>query len=126
MNSFNLSRVLFPLFLVLIAGPGCDPAKKQLPPLPLDQIPAALEKAFSKAEAENKELADSVAACVRSQDYSKAYASLEALLSKPKLNREQSEVTARSILTVNQALLEAQQKGDEAAAQALQYNQKNR
>jgi hypothetical protein len=123
---WRLLKNVFPVLLVLLAGPGCDPATKQLPPLALDQVPAALEKAFSKAETETKELADSVAAFVRAQDYSKAYVSLETLLGKPKLSREQSQVTARSILTVNQALQEAQQKGDAAAAETLQYNQKNR
>ena len=126
MNSFNLPRVLFPLLLVLLATSGCDRASKPLPVLPLDQLPAALEKAFIKAEAETKDLADSAAASVRSQDYVKATASLQALLGKPKLRREQTDVTARGMLTVREALEAAQAKGDTAAAQTLQKLQRDK
>jgi hypothetical protein len=126
MNSFNLPRILFFLLLVLMADSGCDRASKPLPPLPLDQVPAALEKAFSKAEPDTKDLARSVAASVRSQDYAKAYADLQSLIGKPKISREQSEVAARGMLAVHQALEEAQEKGDAAAAQTLQNNRRNR
>ena len=126
MNSFKLPKILFLLWLVMLAGSGCDRASKPLPPLPLDQLPAALEKAFTKAEAETKDLADSAAASVRSQDYVKASASLQALLGKPKLSREQTDVTARGMLTVREALEAAQAKGDAAAAQTLQNLQRDK
>ena len=126
MNSFNLPRVLFPLLLVLLAGSGCDRASKPLPPLPLDQLPAALEKAFTKAEAETKDLAGSVVASVRSQDYAKAYLSLQTLLGKPNLSREQKDVTARGMITVHIALETAQANGDAAAAQTLQNLQRDK
>jgi hypothetical protein len=126
MNSFNLIRISFSLLFVLLAGSSCDRASKPLPPLPLDQLPAALEKAFSKAAPDAKDLAGVVVASVRSQDYAKAYLDLQNLIGKPKLSREQADVTARGTLTVHQALLEAQEKGDAAAAQTLQYNRQNR
>ena len=126
MNSFNLPRILFSLLFVLLAGSSCDRASKPLPPLPLDQLPAALEKAFNKAEPDTKELAGSVAASVRSQDYAKAYLGLQTLVGKPNLSREQADVTTRGTLTVHQALQEAQEKGDAAAAQTLEYQRKNR
>jgi len=126
MNSFNLPRVLFPLFLVLLAGSGCDQASKPLPPLPLDQLPAALEKAFTKAETETKDLAGLVAASVRSQDYANAYLSLQTLLGKPNLSREQKDATARGMITVHDALESAQAKGDAAAAQTLQNLQRDK
>ncbi len=126
MNSFHIPRILFPLLLVLLAGSGCDRASKPLPPLPLDQLPAALDKAFSKAEAETKDLAGSAAASVRSRDYVKASASLQALLGKPKLSGEQTDVTARGMLTVREALEAAQAAGDAAAAQTLQHLQRDK
>jgi hypothetical protein len=126
MNSFNLIRISFSLLFVLLAGLGCDRASKPLPPLPLDQLPAALDKAFSKADAETKDLAGSAAASVRSQDYVKASASLQTLLGKAKLTREQTDVTARGMLTVREALESAQAKGDAAAAQTLQNLQRDK
>jgi hypothetical protein len=126
MNSLILPRVLFPLLLVLLAGWGCDRASKPLPPLPLDQLPAALEKAFAKAETETKDLAGSVVASMSAQDYAKAYLSLETLLGKPNLSREQKDVTARGMITVHEALESAQAKGDPAAAQTLQNLQRDK
>jgi hypothetical protein len=126
MKAFNLSSLLFPLLFVLLAGLGCDRASKPLPPLPLDQMPAALDKAFSKAATDTKELAGSIAASVRSQDYAKAYSDLQTLVGKPKLSREQADVTARGMITVHDALESAQASGDAAAAQTLQYNRQNR
>ena len=89
-------------------------------------MPAALEKAFSKAEPDTKDLAGAVAASVRSQDYAKAVPDLQSLMGKPKLTREQSDVAARGMLAVHQALEEAQEKGDAAASQTLQFNRQNR
>jgi hypothetical protein len=126
MRSFNLCGISFALLFILLAGSGCDRASKPLPPLPLDQLPAALEKAFAKAEAETKDLAGSVGAAVRSQDYAKAFLGLQTLVGRPNLSREQSDVTARGMITVHQALQEAQEKGDAAAAQTLQFNRQNR
>jgi hypothetical protein len=126
MKPFHTPRNLFLLLLGLWAGSGCDKASKPLAPLPLDQLPAALDKAFSTADAETRDLAGSAAASVRSQDYVKAFASMRALLDKPQLNREQNEVAARGMLGVRAAVETAQAKGDATAAQTLQYDQKNR
>lgn len=126
MNSFNLPKILFSLLLVLLATSGCDRASKPLPLLPLDQLPAALEKAFTKAEAETKDLAGSVVASVSSKDYAKAYLDLQTLLGKPNLSREQKDVTARGMITVHLALETAQANGDAGAAQTLQNLQRDK
>jgi hypothetical protein len=125
MKAFHFTGVLFSLLFVL-AGSSCDRASKPLPPLPLDQLPASLEKAFTKAEADTKELAGSVVASVHSQDYAKAYLSLQSLLGKPDLSREQKDVTARGMITVHNALEAAQANGDAAAAQTLQTLQRDK
>jgi hypothetical protein len=118
--------MLFSLLLVLLACSSCDRASKAPAPLPLEQLPAALEKAFSKAEPGTKELAGAVAASVRSQDYSKAFLDLQNLVGKPKLNREQADMAARSMFTVHEALEAAQAKGDATAAQTLEFQRKNK
>ena len=114
------------LLLVLLACSSCDRDSKAPAPLPLDQLPAALEKAFSKAEPGTKELAGAVAASVRSQDYPKAFLDVQNLVAKPKLSREQADVAARSMLTVHEALETAQAKGDTTAAQTLEIQRKNK
>ena len=63
---------------------------------------------------------------MRSQDYAKAYLGLQTLVGKPNLSREQADVTTRGTLTVHDALQLAQEKGDAAAAQTLEYQRKNR
>jgi hypothetical protein len=126
MNPFNLARISLPLLFVLLAGVSCDRASKPPAPLPLEQLPAALEKAFIKAEPATKELAGSVAASVRSQEYPKAYFNLQELVSKSSLSREQADVISRGMLTVHDALQAAQEKGDAAAAQTLQSHRQNR
>jgi hypothetical protein len=124
--AWRLPGILFSLLLLLLAGSSCDRASKPPAPLPLDQLPAALEKAFSKAEPDTKELAASIAAAVRSQDYPKAYLGLQNLVGKPKLSREQADVTARAMLTAHDALQAAQGNGDTTAAQTLEVQRKNK
>jgi hypothetical protein len=126
MKSFNLPRIFVSLLFVLLVGSSCDQASKPLPPLPLDQLPAALEKAFTKANPETKDLAGSVVASVSSQDYAKAYLNLQTLLGKPNLSREQKDVTARGMITVHNALESAQANGDAAAAKTLQNLQRDK
>ena len=119
-------QILCSLLFVLLAGSSCDRASKPLPPLPLEQLPAALEKAFSKAEPDTKDLAGSVATAVRTQDYPKAYSGLQDLVGKSGLSREQTDVTTRGMLTVHDALQSAQAKGDAAAGQTLERHRQNR
>jgi hypothetical protein len=89
-------------------------------PLPVAELPAALEKAFRVAPAEAKDMAGQVVALVRAQDYSKAHPQLMALGAAPKLTREQLDVTARGLVTLNELLQAAQAQGDQKAAETLQ------
>ena len=126
MNLPNISRAWVFLLLILVVGAGCNRSTKPPAPLPLEQMPAALEKAFSKAAPDTKDLAGAVGASVQSQDYPKAYLGLQDLLGKPSLSREQSDVIARSMLTVHEALQAAQAKGDAGAAQTLEVQRLNK
>jgi hypothetical protein len=126
MNSLNLPKTWFALLFVLLVGASCNRSPKPPVPLPLEQVPAALEKAFTKAEPEAKELAALIATSVRSQDYSKAYLGLQDLVGKAKLSREQADVTSRGMLSVHEALQSAQAKGDAAAAQTLDFQRQNK
>jgi hypothetical protein len=92
----------------------------------LDQIPAALQKAFSGANAENRSLADQIVATLQAQDYSKAFYQIQNLAAAPGLNKEQQGITSRAVLTLNGVLQSAQSKGDEKAAETLKTYRVNK
>ncbi len=123
MRSLPVPKIFLLLLLVLGCGFGCKPKASMPTPLPVEQLPGALEAAFSSAAAETKDLASQVVASVRARDYSKAHPQLQILAATPHLTQEQLTVTARAMLTLNDLLQAAQNQGDQKAAQTLQnYN----
>lgn len=119
MKSPRFTALICALGLALVAAPGC---KRHSPPptaLPAAELPAALENAFVKAPAEVKELASQTVSAVQSQDYAKAFQTLQTLSARPGLTKEQLNVTSRAMLTVTELLQAAQTKGDAKAAQTL-------
>ena len=108
------------LLSLIICSLGCEPKASMPAPLPVAELPGALEKAFRVAPAEAKDLAGQVVALVRAQDYPKAHPQLMALAATPKLTREQVDVTARGLITLNELLQAAQAQGDQKAAETLQ------
>ena len=121
MNSPTFLRIGFGLLLTLLSVAGCYRSSAPPAPLPVEQMPAALEQAFSQAQPEPKELANEVAASVKAQDYAKALVELKLLGGTPQLTREQAGVTTRGLLTLNTLLQAAQGRGDEKAAAVLKY-----
>jgi hypothetical protein len=115
------------ILLVASLGAGCNRGASAPPaPLPLDQIPAALQKAFGNANPESKNLADQIVATLQAQDYSKAFNQIQNLASTPGLNKEQQSIAARAVLTLNGVLQSAQAKGDEKAAETLKTYRVNK
>jgi hypothetical protein len=112
--------------LLSIIGGACNRSASPPAPLPVEQVPAALEKAFSKAKAEPKQLAGEVAVAVQGQDYPKALLRLQALVSQSGLSKEQVSVTSRAMLTINELLQQAQARGDANAAQTLKTIRENK
>jgi len=106
--------------MLIICGLGCKPKATMPAPLPVAELPTALEKAFRVAPAETKDMAGQVVALVRAQDYSKAHPQLLTLAATPKLTHEQLDVTARGLVTLNEVLQNAQAQGDSNAAQTLE------
>jgi hypothetical protein len=126
MKHFRINGVTFAFVLVLMLGVGCDRKVAPPVPLPVEQLPSALEKAFIKAKPEAKDLANQIVASLQAQDYSKAYTLLQNLLGKPGLTKEQMDVTIRGSLTVNTLLQSAQAKGDSKAAETLKSYRVNK
>jgi hypothetical protein len=126
MIRFCATALTLAVLLPLICGLGC---KKDIPPpaaLPADQFGATFDKAFAKAKPEAKELATQVVAAVQAQDYPKAFSQLQYLAATPGLNKEQRNVVASALLTVNELLAKAQSQGDQNAARTIQTYQRNR
>ncbi len=114
------------LSLLLLLPAGCNRTAAPLTPLPVEEIPVAFERTFSRASTETKALASQLAASVRAQDYSKAFADLEVLAGQAGLNKEQSLLVARSRTTLQGLLESAQTKGDAQAAEVLRIRRQNR
>jgi hypothetical protein len=112
--------------LLAVFGASCK--QNVAPPvaIPIEQLPAALEKAFKKAKPEAKELVGQVVAAVQTPDYSKAYFTMQTLSGQPGLNREQTGVANGGLLTLNTLMQEAQAKGDAKAAEALKFHRENK
>ena len=120
MNFSLLTKSIIPLLLLpLFFGFGCN--RDSAPPAPLSvaEFPAVFANAFGKAKPEIKEVSDQVVAAVQAQDYPKAFNALQSLVGRAGLTKEQSSVTGRALLTVNNLLQEAQAKGDAKAAEAV-------
>ena len=112
-------RVALLLPVLWLCGMGCSKNTAAPTPLPADQLPAAMQKAFSKAKPEIKALADEAVAAVQAADYSKAFNGFQGLGGLPELTQEQRDVTTRASMTVSGLLQAAQAQGDQKAAETL-------
>ncbi len=103
---------------------GCSKEAEAPQPLTLDQMPAALNQAFQKAPTERKELVERAVSAVQNKELSKALMVIEGLCAIPDLSPEQRETASRALLTVNQELQAAAERGDKSAAdfQRLRQN----
>ena len=116
----RLARLLLPALLLLSGATGCHKVDGPPPPLTLEQLPGALENAFAKAKPEARESVNSVLTALGDKDYPKALLMLQKASALPGFNKAQANVVAAGLLTINTALQEAQNQGDQNAAQTLQ------
>lgn len=124
MKFFSSKITALTLLVVLAVGFGCNRTSPPPTPLTLEELPGALEKAFSKAKPQAKELAALVVASVKGRDFAKAFSSIQALVAAPELTKEQVNVAARATITVSGLLQEAVAQGDAKAAAAVkQYRE---
>jgi len=105
--------------LVCCFSIACNQTTAPPTPLPVDQIPAALQKSFTKAKPEAKDLVSQVVSALQAQNYSKAYLDLQTLAAMSGLNKDQQSVASRAVMTANTLLQEAQAKGETKAAETL-------
>ena len=127
MTHLRFIKLALPMLLAPLLGVGCNRSASTPPiPLPVEQVPAALQKAFNKAKQEDKDLANQIVATLQAQDFSKAFYQMQNLASKTGLNKEQQSVTSRAVLTLNTLLQAAQSKGDVQAAETLKTYRVNK
>ena len=121
-KSILTSTALLPVLLLSLFFAGCE---KNKPPQPLsvDQIPAAMNQAFAKAPAERKELVERAVSALQNKEISKALMVVEGLCAVPDLTSEQRETASRTLLTLNQELQAAAQRGDKSAAEFQRLRQ---
>ena len=126
LKPLNATRTALALLLLVITGLGCRKHTPPPVPLQLHEFASTFNPAFARAKTETKDLAAQIVTAVQAQDYSTAFAQLQTLTSAPSLTKDQKNVLARGLLTVNELLAAAQSQGDQKAAQTLQIYQKNK
>jgi len=111
--------------LGLLLAAGCG---RHQPPAALaeQEIPAAMEKAFQKAKPEARALAERAVRSFRGANYAQAAVELRSLCEHKDLKPAQREVASQFLLTVNQQLQAAQVQGDQAAAEFMQLQRRNK
>jgi len=114
------------MLLLMLPGTGCNKNATPPPPLTVEQLPAAFDKAFAKAAPELKGMASEVISMVQSKDYAKGYSTLQTLGSAPNLSKEQSSVVGRGMLTLSGLMQSAASQGDEKAAEAVKNYRSNK
>ncbi len=126
MKHLSLKSATLAVLLGLALGAGCKRSTPPPTPLTVQELPAALDKAFSKAKPDIKDLASQLVAAVQAEEYSRAFQAVQTLASRPGLTKDQVSVTSRAMLTVNGLLQSAATKGDKKAAQTLNLYRKDK
>ena len=109
-----------------LALAGCGREAGPPPPLPVDQIPAAMNQVFVKCSPEAKNLVEEIEAALQATNYPAAYQEVQVLCGLPDASAEQRLVATRAMLTINGLLRELQSKGDPDAAAILKLQQRTR
>ncbi len=112
--------------LALLPLAACSKSEAPPPALSLQELPSALQTAFAKAKPDAKGPLEVTLAALQTNGFSQALDALQFLSAVPGLTKKQANVAAAGLITINNALQEAQSKGDEQAAQTLQSYRRNK
>lgn len=113
------------LFALAIAPLGCSEDKGTPPPEPLavEKAPTTLAEAFASSTGEMKTTADEAVRLLRAEDYSRALVVLQNLSARTDLTSSQRNLTSQALLTANQKVAEAAEKGNKDAKKLQQYRE---
>ena len=104
--------------VVLLAFSGCG-RKTASKPLPVEQVPQAIESAFKNASSDASQAARDAVSSVRG-DEPNALAELQDLSIRADLNEQQRIAAARALAAYLQKLRETAAKGDKKSEEALE------
>lgn len=123
----HLPKLSWLIALVAVLGAlGCNRTPGPPPPLPAEQIPVEMQKAFAKSSTEVKDLIAEIERALSSKDYPAAYQRVQVICNLPEATPEQRQVSTRALLTLNALLQAAQAQGDQGAAAVLKQQQRSR
>jgi hypothetical protein len=126
-NSALLQKLTGLIAVVAILGAvGCNRTPGPPPPLPAEQIPVEMQKAFAKTSTEVKDLIAEIERALSSKDYPAAYQRVQVICNLPEATQEQRQVSTRALLTLTALLQAAQAQGDQGAAAVLKQHQRTR
>ena len=106
--------------VALLACSGCGRKSAIATPLPIEEVPQALESAFKNAPADAGKAASEIASAVRSEEPNALF-ELQELSARPDLNEEQRIAAARAMAAYLQKLRESAEKGNKKSEEALQH-----
>jgi hypothetical protein len=121
-----LARITVFLLGSCILLNGCKPQNAAPPPLTADEIPGAMQKAFTKAKPETRQLVDKLVAALQGKDYPGAYQIAQNISEDPGLTKEQLLTNARAMLGINELLKSASAGGDQSASAFINFQKHNR
>ena len=119
-------RLFSTWLLALGLATGCNKSSVSPEPITLEALSPALNKAFTKAAPDTKEVVSLIDTELKTKEFSKAYFDLQYLAAKSGLSREQGSLLSRGLLCMNTVLQSEQAKGDQTAAKALHWQRANK
>ncbi len=122
------SSLLFSTLVLAVLVVGCG--REQEPQVPealgVGEAPATLEEAFGKAPEDVRSEAFEASALIKGGDYSMALVVLQKLCARPELTGDQRTLATRSMLTAQQEVNKAAERGDEESKKLLKYRSMNK
>ncbi|MDA1272774.1 MAG: hypothetical protein O2960_01805 [Verrucomicrobia bacterium] len=117
---FSLS-ILSAFLMGVVALGGCvkDPAPPQ--PIAVADAPESLQEAFKGAGPEVAQLVNDIVGALGKKNFGKASLALQSLSGRSDLTPDQLDLAARAMLSVNEALAEQANSGNEEAQKTLQF-----
>ncbi len=104
---------------------GCS-KEQAAPEISTADIVAGAPEAFKGAPADVQSLAAEIVAAINSQDFPTAWGKLQILNDTPNLSDPQKEFVAASIASVGAEVNKAEEAGNEAAQEALNFHRANK
>jgi len=127
MMKTEFTRAIWLLIALSLLGlAACNRTAGPPPPLAVEQIPAEMQKAYSKATTEDKDMVGRLNSALQNKDYPAAYQFVQALCNTPIATKEQRMTSVRAMLTITSLLQTAQAQGDPNAAAVLSFQKRNR